>query len=124
MAEQTPVQSQPPQQARPVADKADIEKNKVFGVLAYFGILFLVPLLAAKESRFAQFHANQGLVLFIGEVILMFGWFILAFIPFIGWLLGFAAWVLLLVLAIMGIVSSAQGEMKPLPIIGDIKLIK
>ena len=41
----------------------DIEKNKVMAVLAYFGILVLIPIFAAKDSKFARFHANQGLVL-------------------------------------------------------------
>ena len=37
-------------------------------VLAYFGILVLIPILAAKESKFARFHANQGLILLITGV--------------------------------------------------------
>ncbi len=107
-----------------VADKNDVEKNKVFAVLAYFGLLCLLPILAAKDSKYAMFHGNQGLVLLIAEVILGFSWVFLLFIPVIGWLIGFAAWVLILVLAIMGIVSAANGEMKPLPVIGEIKILK
>lgn len=122
MAEQA--QPKQPVSPAPVADKNDVEKNKVFAVLAYFGILCLLPLLAAKDSKFAMFHGNQGLVLFIAEVLLGFGGFILFFLPVIGALISFAVWVLILVLAIMGIVSAANGEMKPLPVIGDIKLLK
>ena len=48
-------------------DAQDIEKNKVMAVLAY--ILFFIPLLAAKDSKFARFHTNQGLVLFLGGII-------------------------------------------------------
>ena len=44
-------------------DQQDINNNKVMAILAYFGILVLVPILGAKESKFARFHANQGLVL-------------------------------------------------------------
>jgi hypothetical protein len=51
------------------ADADDIEKNKVFAVLAYIGILFLVPLLAAPQSRFARYHTNQGIVLFLASII-------------------------------------------------------
>lgn len=51
-------------------DSKDITDNKVMAVLAYIGILFLIPLLAAPNSRFARFHANQGLVLFLAEVVL------------------------------------------------------
>ena len=46
-------------------DKKDIEDNKLMGVLAYIGLLFLIPLFAAKESKFAQFHTNQGILLCI-----------------------------------------------------------
>lgn len=46
-------------------DPQDINANKGMSVLAYIGILFLVPLLACPNSRFARFHTNQGLVLFL-----------------------------------------------------------
>lgn len=105
--------------------------DKVFGVLGYFGLLFLVPLLAGK-TEFTRFHANQGLVLFLAEVVLgiVVGIVsvILGFIPIIGAIIGGilsgALGIASVVLMIMGIVSAAQGEMNPLPIIGGIKIIK
>jgi uncharacterized membrane protein len=102
----------------------DAEKNRAFGILAYIGILFLVPLLAAPDSKFAKFHANQGLNLFIGECILGIAWWVLVWIPVIGWLAGFAAWVILVTLSIMGIINAANGKMQKLPLVGDIQLIK
>jgi hypothetical protein len=33
--------------------------NKVMAILAY--IIFFIPLLAARDSHFAMYHANQGL---------------------------------------------------------------
>ncbi|HOI16174.1 MAG TPA: hypothetical protein PK036_07500 [Geobacteraceae bacterium] len=101
-------------------DREDVEKNKVMAVLAY--ILFLIPLLAAKESKFAMFHTNQGLVLFlaavavniVGGIIPILGWFVI--LP-LGNLLVF-------ILAIMGIINAAKGEAKPLPLIGGIKILK
>jgi len=101
-------------------DKNDVESNKVMALLAY--IIFLVPLLAAKESKFAMFHANQGLVLFlvavavniVGGIIPIVGWFII--LP-IGNLLVF-------ILAIIGIINAAKGEAKPLPLIGGINILK
>ena len=38
--------------------------DKVFGILSYIGILWIVGL-AAGKTPFAKFHANQGLVLFL-----------------------------------------------------------
>lgn len=101
------------------AEAADIEQNKVMGILAYLGILFLVPLLAAPNSRFAKYHANQGLILFIfgmaGAVVLL--------VPFLGWIIGGVIWVAHIVFIIMGIINAAGGKMVPLPLIGQFKLI-
>lgn len=94
--------------------------DKVFGILSYFGILWLIGLLAGK-TEFAKFHANQGLVLFIAGLIIG----AVSAIPILGWFivapLGSIA---TLVLAIMGIVNAAKGEMKPLPVIGKFQIIK
>lgn len=101
-------------------DPQDVADNKVMGVLAYIGILFLVPLLAKKESTYCQFHANQGLLLFIVMVVVN----ILYVIPVIGWILGFILGIVCLVFAIMGIINAVKGEAKELPIIGKYRLIK
>ncbi len=98
----------------------DINANKIFAILAYFGLLFLVPLLAAPNSKFAKFHANQGLVLFISCLILG----VICAIPFIGWIVGSIGEIIVVVLAIMGIINAAQGQAKELPIIGKFKILK
>jgi len=105
--------------------------DKVYGVLSYIGILWLVGLLAGK-TEFARFHANQGLVLFIAEIILGIAAGIVAvilnFIPIIGAIIvGLISAVVSLgslALMIMGIVNAAQGQMKPLPVIGGFRIIK
>lgn len=105
---------------RIVCDPQDIEKNKAYAILAYIWILFLVPLLAAKDSPYAKFHANQGLVLFLFGIALgAVGW-----IPILGWLVAIVGSIMAFVFMIIGIVNAAQGECKPLPIIGEIELIK
>lgn len=40
-------------------EEEDIEKNKVMGILAY--ILFFVPLLAARDSKFAKLPLIGGI---------------------------------------------------------------
>jgi uncharacterized membrane protein len=109
-------------------EAADVEKNKVFGVLAYLPpLLFLVPLLAARESKFAIYHCNQGLVLtlaaFAASIAVMILNMVLVFIPFLGWFLMFVLhlglFVGVIVLAIMGIINAAGGVCKPLPLIGN-----
>ena len=98
----------------------DVNQNKVYAILAYFGILVLIPILAAPKSEFAKFHSNQGLLLLIGALICM----VIGVIPFVGWLIAFAGDIFILVLAIMGIINAAKGEMKELPLIGSIKILK
>ncbi|MBS0630649.1 MAG: hypothetical protein JSS11_01950 [Verrucomicrobia bacterium] len=98
-----------------VFDSADVEKNKAFAVISYLWILFLIPLLAAKDSKFARFHAYQGLTLFLATLVVGV---IVRLLPYnlsgLEWLLDLG----LLVLAILGIVNAAQGRGRPLPVIG------
>lgn len=112
-------------------EAADIEQNKIFGVISYLGLLFLVPLIAAKQSKFAMYHCNQGAILF---VIAVCCWIALAvisavvhLIPFLGLVLGillvfvhFALWIGILALMIVGIINAVNGKMKPLPVIGSL----
>lgn len=91
-------------------DNKDVESNKVVAALSYLGILFLVPLLAAKQSKFAQFHAKQGLVLFVAEVVVSFvGW-----IPFFGW----AAALVVFLAAVYGFLQALQGVYWEIPYVG------
>ena len=83
-------------------------------ILSYIGILFLVPLLVCKNNPFAQFHAKQGLVLFIAEIITG----MIMVIPILGWLVGMIGWIIWTVLSIMGIINVLAGKQVPLPIIG------
>ena len=99
-------------------DAQDIEKNKVMAVLAY--ILFFIPLLAAKDSKFARFHTNQGLVLFLGGIIAS----VVAVIPVIGWIVAPIAGLVITVLAIIGILNALNGKAKELPVIGKFKILK
>ena len=99
-------------------DAQDIEKNKVMALLAY--ILFFIPLLAAKDSKFARFHTNQGLVLFLGGIIAS----VVAVIPVIGWIVAPIAGLVITVLAIIGILNALNGRAKELPVIGKFKILK
>ena len=94
--------------------------NKLLAAISYIGILFLVPLLAAKDDAFARFHANQGLVLFLAGLALG----IIGIVPFIGPIVAGIGGVVTFVFAILGIINALKGEMKPLPLIGGIEIIK
>jgi uncharacterized membrane protein len=109
----------------------DAEKNKIFGILAYLGILCLVPILAAKDSPFAKYHANQGLVLFLLEIVIWIALFVvnivLAMLPgglgFLSAIFGLL-YLAPLVLLVIGVINAAAGKCVPLPVIGGVKLLK
>ena len=108
-------------------EPADVEENRVMGILAYLSWLVLIPLLAAPKSPFARYHANQGLVLAIVSTVVCVLLGALTWIPVLGIIVGIVlslVGVLFLVLAIIGIVNAANGKAKELPIIGKIRLIQ
>jgi uncharacterized membrane protein len=108
----------------PQGDKADVEKNKAMAIVGYIiPILFFIPLISdGKNSPFAKFHANQQLVLLIAAVVINV---VGGIIPFLGWFIILPlGCIFLLVVAIMGIINASKGEMKKLPLIGGIEILK
>ena len=55
--------------AKDATTSYDVESNKAMAVLSYLGILVLVHLVGAKNSPFARFHTNQGLILCIATIL-------------------------------------------------------
>ena len=104
-------------QKNQVFTQEDIDKNKTYAALAY--LIFFIPLLAAKDSAFGKFHANQGLVLLIVAIISQ----LLYIIPIIGWIAAPILGIAVFVFAIMGIINAINGNAKELPLIGGINLI-
>ena len=109
-----------------VIDPKDAQDNKIMGILAYFGPLVFVPILAAKESPFAKFHANQGLILFIAWFALYIAIMIIGVI--LPWRLESMLYSLIglgtFAFAIIGILNAVKGEAKELPFIGQYKILK
>ncbi len=89
--------------------------NKVTALLSYIGILVLIPLLTAKEDEFVQFHAKQGLVLFVAAIAVS----VVGMVPILGWLVALFGGLACLVLAVMGVINVLNGERKQLPLIGQ-----
>ncbi|MCR5328567.1 MAG: DUF4870 domain-containing protein [Saccharofermentans sp.] len=94
-----------------------LPKNaKLFSILSYIGILWLLGLLIAPEktSPFVRNHVNNGIVLSICLVIC-------GIIPFLGW----ACEIVVFVFAIMGIIAAAKNNYYTIPLIGEkIKILK
>jgi len=109
------------------------------GILAY--VVFFIPLITGdhKKSPFVKFHANQGLVLwiaFIGYIIISTVLSAIIKVPGSGFFyyvprtpgwLSAILWLLsipFIALDIMGLISAINGQMKPLPVIEKISILK
>ena len=133
------------------AKKSEVESGKGMAILAYFGILALIPYFAEKNNKFVRFHAVQGMNLLliwvaygilsgiissvvwsatVGNCVSSIyggygagctGGFGVASI--VSMLIGLI-WMGLGVIAIIGIVNAATGKEKEVPVLGKIKIIK
>ena len=117
-------------------EKKDITTNKTMAALSY--LLFFLPLVTepAKTSKFARFHANQSLVLwifYVGAIIItqiinaiFYASFSIEayFVWAIFNLLWYAVYVVFAIFAILNGIAAYNGKWKKVPIIGKITIIK
>ena len=111
--------------------KEDIEKNSAYAVLGYFGILVLIPIIFAPNSKYARFHANQAVILFIiNAVYLLVASGIIALLALAGKAAAIIAGLIFalfsLVIFVMwakGLSNAASGRAKKLPLIGEYEII-
>lgn len=94
---------------------SDVEQNKGMAAIGYIGILFLIPLLAKKDSPYAQYHAKQGMILFIFWIAIS----IVNVIPVLGQIISAVGGLFALVLFIIGLMNALNGKKEPLPVIGQ-----
>ena len=113
------------------SNQNDQSNTILFSILSYIGILWLIPLLVEKNDKVVRFHVNQGIVLFIFDIIGSIAVGILSaifvFIPvisFLGVVIASLFGILCFVLMIIGIVNAATKSEKPLPIIGKFQILK
>jgi uncharacterized membrane protein len=84
----------------------DAQANRVTAALSYVFLLFFIPMMR-KGSPFCQFHARQGVVMFLVWIPVS----LLSWLPLVGWL----AWLSMLILNVMAIVKTLRGEQWEIP---------
>ncbi len=105
----------------------EIASGKLLAAVAYLPALCFVGLLTAPDNRYVGFHARQGFLLFLVEVI---AWIAVSVfegsigrIPVLGFLVGaivrFTFGIGFLGLTVYGVVKGATGEMARIPLLGD-----
>src|SRR5689334_9450109 len=91
------------------------QDDKVYAALSYMWILCLLPLLTKRDREYVHWHAKQGFVLFLAEIILFF----IGMIPILGWIVNFFGSIVVLILSVLGIVAALSGRKWEMPIIKD-----
>ena len=92
----------------------DKKNEKFWAAVAYF--FFPLPMILVKHrSAFLNYHINQGIILMIVSISLLFG---SSLLPFSS-LLMYVSRILTMIGLIIGVVNVFEGKTKPLPIIGD-----
>ncbi len=99
---------------------ADVRENQGLGYLCYLGPLLVIPLLLKPKSRFLRYHCNQGLLLLIFAALVS----ICDGFAGIGWLIGIAGSIASVIWLIQGLVNVSKGVRRPLPLIGEITILK
>lgn len=105
--------------------KDDISKNKVFAIgtylLGFLGII--VALLAARESKFAMFHAREAMKLIVVQLLLgMISLFLIwtIIVP----LAALICYIILGVVQLICIFRACKGQAKKAPIVGSFKFLE
>lgn len=91
--------------------------EKVMAAISYIWVISIIMLLTKKDNEFIQFHAKQGLVLFIISTAV---WIIS--IPFM-FVLIFVNWIVYLALfiaVVVGFIKAYNGERYRIPVVADI----
>lgn len=98
----------------------DVRRSRWISALCYLPPLFLIPLLARRESAFARFHVNQGILLLIFQLVAL----LLRLIPYIGKFVCAVLLVIAFCMSIYGIVNAVRGRAKELPFVGRYRVLK
>ena len=112
-------------------DSADIAENKASAAFSYFGILVIVPLFMARGSKYARWHAGQGLALLAASAAYSIAYSVLAgLLLSVSWEFYYVlrivrlAWLAFPLLSVLGAANAINGKAAELPVIGRIRLLK
>lgn len=120
----TPPPPPPPPPSAPGGAPGANSDRTIMLVLSYLGILALIPLLTKKDDSEVQWHAKNGLAIFVAWIACWVVFFILGMVlpsavncalSFVQCGLGIG----FLVIIIMAIMKAVNGERFRLPVISD-----
>ncbi len=96
-----------------------VAEDKTPAILAYvtlIGFVVAIILHSQKKTRIGAYHLRQALGIFITWFV---GAIVCGIIPIIGWFIMMPLWILsMIILLVLGLVAAANGQMKPVPVLG------
>lgn len=87
--------------------------SRFLAAISYLGVLCLLPVVLRVKNEYVRFHARQGLILFIAEIVFTLIWVI----PFIGWIIGFIGWITCFIISLAGLVNGIAGQEWKIPVL-------
>ena len=104
---------------------AATSEDRTVAVLTYItiiGFIIAIILHSNKKTALGAFHLRQGLGLIVTGMVLWVAGMIIAVIPLVN-LLSLILWPVigigLFVLWLCGLIAAAQGQQKPMPVLGE-----
>lgn len=88
---------------------------RLLAAMSYLGVLSLVPLVVNRTDSYVQFHARQGVVLWMWEVLAIYT----LLVPAVGQLFFRVSSMICLLLSVVGLISVLLGRAWKFPLVGD-----
>jgi uncharacterized membrane protein len=97
-------------------------EDKTVAIISYLtlvGFIAAVVIHGSRKTQLGAYHLRQSLGLMLTACAIAFAGMVLAFLPHLGWLADFALWLGVFALWVIGFITAACGELKPLPVLGQ-----
>ncbi len=88
--------------------------SKMMAAMSYLGILSLVPFLVNRDNPYVRFHARQGIMLWMWEVLAIYS----LVVPGVGAIFFNLSGLLCFAFSVIGLISVFMGRAWKLPLIG------
>jgi len=109
----------PPVNVTPELPSTEDKTVAILSYLTLIGFIVAIVLHGNKKTQLGTYHLRQSLGLLITGIACWVGSLMLAFIPVIGWITSIVLWIGLFALWLMGLISAASGQRKPVPLLGE-----
>jgi fumarate reductase subunit D len=91
-------------------------RSRLLALLSYLGVLCLVPMVFNKDDAYVDFHARQGLVLWVWGVLSIFA----LYLPGLGSYVFSVSYFMIAMLGLFGVVSVLFNKAWEIPVIASI----